>query len=148
MFCSNCGEKLDDNVKFCAKCGAPVATKSSDYGAAGQRESAYRREGSEVDDRPERKIGRLDLNKVSDAGNEVKKMFFDKDQSPLLKLGLILIAATVVAFFLVPAAQTGMGSGPGSSWAFTYQWGSDFYMFDIGLFVLGCILVAVGKKKK
>ncbi len=23
-FCNNCGEQLNDEVKFCAKCGAPV----------------------------------------------------------------------------------------------------------------------------
>lgn len=26
MFCSNCGNKLDDNTKFCPNCGSPVGT--------------------------------------------------------------------------------------------------------------------------
>lgn len=26
MFCSNCGNKLDDNAKFCSNCGSPVGT--------------------------------------------------------------------------------------------------------------------------
>ncbi len=25
MFCTNCGSKLPDDVKFCTQCGAPVA---------------------------------------------------------------------------------------------------------------------------
>ena len=36
MFCSNCGNKLDDNAKFCPNCGSPVGTvkriKKDDHG--------------------------------------------------------------------------------------------------------------------
>jgi len=28
MYCSNCGEKLDDGAKFCTKCGTPVNVNS------------------------------------------------------------------------------------------------------------------------
>lgn len=29
MFCTNCGNQIDDNAKFCTKCGAPVSKTSS-----------------------------------------------------------------------------------------------------------------------
>lgn len=29
MFCSNCGNKLEDNAKFCSSCGSPVGAQTS-----------------------------------------------------------------------------------------------------------------------
>jgi hypothetical protein len=29
MYCSNCGSKLDDNVKFCSNCGTPITGNAS-----------------------------------------------------------------------------------------------------------------------
>ena len=32
MFCSNCGAKLEDGVKFCPECGKPLLKRKSRYG--------------------------------------------------------------------------------------------------------------------
>ena len=30
MFCTNCGQKLEDGMKFCPNCGQPVAPETAD----------------------------------------------------------------------------------------------------------------------
>lgn len=40
-FCSKCGNQLGDNDKFCAKCGAPIATVSQQTPVQTQRTTTY-----------------------------------------------------------------------------------------------------------
>ena len=50
MFCKNCGTQLDDNQKFCPKCGAPVQQGGRNAGAAaqpgGQPQGGYQQEAN------------------------------------------------------------------------------------------------------
>ena len=46
MFCSNCGAKIDEHVKFCPKCGAAQHADASGAGTGGQQGSAFQDAGS------------------------------------------------------------------------------------------------------
>lgn len=41
MICSNCGQTLDDNAKFCAKCGMTVGVDNRGINISAQAQPAY-----------------------------------------------------------------------------------------------------------
>ena len=66
----------------------------------------------------------------------------------MIFLGISLMIISALAALYVTFADLGSGDGIISNWAFTYEWGSNFYMMMGGLFILGIIFLVLGTSIK
>ncbi|MCL2753559.1 MAG: zinc ribbon domain-containing protein [Defluviitaleaceae bacterium] len=65
MFCFNCGNGLQNNVKFCVKCGVKIETASSNVETEPKSDPRYRKVSREDEANSNQKYGQADIDKWS-----------------------------------------------------------------------------------
>lgn len=113
-FCSSCGSRLDDDVRFCTECGAPVPSQqgsSSDDEALSSATTSFA-PGVSVDAVPPNAMP--DLN-VSESASHESGLAGQKGIPSKAVIGIIVAAIVVVFIVILGVALASSSSEEGSS---------------------------------
>ena len=79
MFCSKCGNRLEDESRFCNKCGSPITSTTSDYATTTSRRPAPETALIKIQMEPEPMLFKLGKMEVWMDGRMVNnELFFGK----------------------------------------------------------------------